>query len=131
MPPKYSFLQDITIQALILFVGIVIVTAVIVIPVFIYKKISGFQDVPQPDMQMPQPQPDMQMQPPDMQMPQPQQPDMQMQPQQPDMQMQPRQPDTQLPPVQMPASVMNNGYTRPSLDECKKHYTCGISTTMN
>ena len=114
MPPKYSFLQDITIQALILFVGIVIVTAVVVVPVFIYKKISGFQDVPQPDMQMPQPQPDMQMQPP-----------------QPDMQMPQQQPDTQLPPVQMPASVMNNGYTRPSLDECKKHYTCGISTTMN
>jgi hypothetical protein len=92
-----------------------------VVPVFIYKKISGFQDVPQPDMQMPQQ--------PDMQMPQPQ-PDMQMPQPQPDMQMQPP-PDTQLPPVQMPASVMNNGYTRPSLDECKKHYTCGISTTMN
>ena len=36
-------------------------------------------------------------------------------------------PDTQLPPVQMPASVMG----QPSLDDCKKHYTCSISTTMN
>ena len=36
-------------------------------------------------------------------------------------------PDTQLPPVQMPASVMG----QPSLDDCKKYYSCSISTTMN
>jgi hypothetical protein len=38
-----------------------------------------------------------------------------------------QQPDTQLPPVQMPASVMG----QPSLDECKKYYSCSISTNMN
>ena len=88
-----------------------------------YKTVSGFQDaqpemlIPQPDMQATQP--DMQMPQPDMQMPQP---DMQMS--QPGMQ---GGPDTQLPPAQMPASVMG----KPTLEECKKHYTCSISTTMN
>ena len=122
---------------------LVIITVIIALfagVAFLSRQKDGFQDdapatdptlaqMQQPDMQMQQPdmqmqQPDMQMQQPDMQM---QQPDMQMQ--QPNMQMQ--QPDTQLPPVQMPASLMKTGYTRPSLDECKKHYTCGISTTMN
>jgi hypothetical protein len=37
-------------------------------------------------------------------------------------------PDTQLPPAQMPAAVMNG--TKPSLDECKKHYTCSVAATM-
>jgi hypothetical protein len=97
-------------------VGLVIVSVVIWIPFLIYKTVSGFQDA-QPDMQMPQP--DMQMPQPDMQMPEP---DMQMA--QPGMQ---GGPDTQLPPAQMPASVME----KPSLEECKKHYTCSISTTMN
>jgi hypothetical protein len=116
-----------------LLVIIAVIIALFAGVAFLSRQKDGFQDdapatdptlaqMQQPDTQMQQP--DMQMQQPDMQM---QQPDMQMQ--QPDMQMQ--QPDTQLPPVQMPASLMKTGYTRPSLDECKKHYTCGISTTMN
>lgn len=41
-------------------------------------------------------------------------------------------PDTQLPPVQMPASVMGQpSQGQPSLDDCKKYYSCSISTTMN
>ena len=38
-------------------------------------------------------------------------------------------PDTQLPPAQMPASVLTQG-SKPSLDDCKKHYTCSVSATM-
>ena len=38
------------------------------------------------------------------------------------------QPETQLPAAQMPASVISS--TKPSLDECKKHYRCSISTNM-
>jgi hypothetical protein len=38
-------------------------------------------------------------------------------------------PDTQLPAAQMPASVLTQG-SKPSLDECKKHYTCNISANM-
>jgi hypothetical protein len=38
-----------------------------------------------------------------------------------------QQPDTQLPPVQIPASLMG----QPSLDDCKKYYSCSISTNMN
>ena len=37
-------------------------------------------------------------------------------------------PDTQLPPAQMPASVIAG--SKPSLDDCKKHYTCNISANM-
>lgn len=37
-------------------------------------------------------------------------------------------PETQLPAAQMPASVISS--TKPSLDECKKHYRCNISTNM-
>ena len=46
-------------------------------------------------------------------------------------------PDTQLPAVQMPASVMpasvmgQPSLGQPSLDECKKYYSCNISTNMN
>jgi hypothetical protein len=109
-----------------LLVIIAVIIALFAGVAFLSRQKDGFQDdAPATDPTLAQmQQPDMQMQQPDMQM---QQPDMQMQ--QPDMQMQ--QPDTQLPPVQMPASLMKTGYTRPSLDECKKHYTCGISTTMN
>jgi len=124
MPPKYSYIQDFTLSNLfLLFVGFVILSVVTWVPLIIYKTISGFQDAQpemqttQPDMQMPQP--EMQTTQPDMQMPQP---DMQMS--QPDMQ---GGPDTQLPPAQMPASVMG----KPTLEECKKHYTCSISTIMN
>jgi len=110
MPPKYSYIQDFTLSNLfLLFVGFVILSVVTWVPLIIYKTISGFQDA-QPEMQTTQP---------DMQMPQP---DMQMS--QPDMQ---GGPDTQLPPAQMPASVMG----KPTLEECKKHYTCSISTIMN
>jgi len=123
MPPKYSYIQDLTFSALFfLLVGLVIASVVMWVPLM-YKTVSGFQDaqpemlIPQPDMQATQP--DMQMPQPDMQMPQP---DMQMS--QPGMQ---GGPDTQLPPAQMPASVMG----KPTLEECKKHYTCSISTTMN
>lgn len=38
-------------------------------------------------------------------------------------------PDTQLPPAQMPASILTHG-SQPSLDECKKYYTCSISANM-
>ena len=38
-------------------------------------------------------------------------------------------PDTQLPPAQMPASVLTQG-SQPSLDDCKKYYTCSVSATM-
>ncbi len=102
-----------------LLVIIAVIIALFAGVAFLSRQKDGFQDdAPATDPTLAQ------MQQPDTQM---QQPDMQMQ--QPDMQMQ--QPDTQLPPVQMPASLMKTGYTRPSLDECKKHYTCGISTTMN
>jgi hypothetical protein len=37
-------------------------------------------------------------------------------------------PETQLPAAQMPASVISS--TKPSIDECKKHYRCSISTNM-
>ena len=46
-------------------------------------------------------------------------------------------PDTQLPAAQMPASVMpasvmgQPSLGQPSLDECKKYYSCSISTNMN
>ena len=46
-------------------------------------------------------------------------------------------PDTQLPAAQMPASVMGQpslgqpSLGQPSLDECKKYYSCSISTNMN
>ena len=51
-------------------------------------------------------------------------------------------PDTQLPAAQMPASVMGQPSPgqpslgqpspgQPSLDECKKYYSCNISTNMN
>ena len=46
-------------------------------------------------------------------------------------------PDTQLPAAQMPASVMGQPSLgqpspgQPSLDECKKYYSCSISTNMN
>lgn len=41
-------------------------------------------------------------------------------------------PDTQLPPAQMPASLMGQpSLGQPSLDDCKKYYSCSISTTMN
>ena len=39
-------------------------------------------------------------------------------------------PDTQLPPAQMPASVLTQD-SQPSLDDCKKYYTCTVSATMN
>lgn len=43
-----------------------------------------------------------------------------------------QQPDTQLPPVQMPASLMGQpSLGQPSLDECKRYYSCSISTNMN
>lgn len=37
-------------------------------------------------------------------------------------------PETQLPAAQMPASVISS--SKPSLDECKRHYRCNISTNM-
>lgn len=37
-------------------------------------------------------------------------------------------PETQLPAAQMPASVISSSV--PSLDACKKHYKCNISTNM-
>jgi len=37
-------------------------------------------------------------------------------------------PETQLPAAQMPASVISS--SKPSLDECKRHYKCSISTNM-
>ena len=124
MPPKYSYIQDFTFSNLfLLFVGFVILSAVTWVPLIIYKTVSGFQDaqpemlIPQPDMQATQP--DMQATQPEMQATQPE-----MQATQPGMQ---GGPDTQLPPAQMPASVMG----KPTLEECKKHYTCSISTTMN
>jgi len=37
-------------------------------------------------------------------------------------------PQTQLPAAQMPASILSS--SKPSLDECKRHYKCSISTNM-
>jgi len=37
-------------------------------------------------------------------------------------------PETQLPAAQMPASILSS--SKPSLDECKRHYKCSISTNM-
>jgi hypothetical protein len=38
--------------------------------------------------------------------------------------------DTQLPPAQMPASMYSD-LNKPSLEQCKKYYNCGITATMS